>query len=100
MLDLLDHKDVLYIVHRNYVQLYGEYKLANANLTLIHYNEGKGILRTTNKALDETKSVLALIRTYNGQPLRFKTLGVSGTIKKCMKKYITDQCQSDKNKSS
>lgn len=84
----LDKKSIIHIIHKNYIQLYGEYGLADANIALIDYRENKGVLRTTNKALENTKTVLALIRLFNKKEVRFKILGVSGTIKKCKKKYL------------
>ncbi len=60
----------------------GDLGLARAGLRFIKNKGNKGIIQVNNKYVDEVKAGLALINEINNNPVRFRTLKVSGVINK------------------
>ena len=68
------------------LSVFGE--LTSLGLRLEHFDGRFGILRCYRDALDQTKFVLNLIDKVGESRTIVRILGVSGTIKRCKKKYI------------
>jgi len=63
--------------------LFGIFGLSQANLDFLEYDEEKklGILRCSNKSLDNIRASLAFIQQLEGERVSLHVLRVSGTIK-------------------
>ena len=64
---------------RNFI---GNLGLAKARFKLIKTKDSKGIIKVSNKYVDEIKTGLSLISEINDTPVRISTLKVSGVINK------------------
>ncbi|MFC1648884.1 Rpp14/Pop5 family protein [Nanoarchaeota archaeon] len=67
--------------------LLGIFDSAEAGISLVDYNNNKGLLRVSVKGLEKTKASLALVTQLSDSKVILRTLGVSGTLKNA-KKYI------------
>lgn len=95
-------REILNSIMRSVISLLGEINVSNAFLYLIEWDEkgNLGILRTTNKYVNNVVFALSLISEINNCKVSFNTLKTSGTIKKAkfeMKKlnsikYCNNQC--------
>jgi ribonuclease P/MRP protein subunit POP5 len=59
----------------------GELGAAKAGFSLISLSENKGIVRVSNKHVNEVKAAMLLIHCIGEQPAIFSSVGTSGTIK-------------------
>ena len=86
----LNSTDIIKWISRFFIEIFGEINAAEANITLIEYDEHKkiGIVRIALSQLDNFRTAMALIRKYRGNDARIEIIGVSGTIKKCREKFI------------
>lgn len=55
---------------------------------LIHFREGKGIVRCSHVAKEEVIEALRSISSIGSREVTLRTLGTSGTVRGAMEKYI------------
>ncbi|MHA1596644.1 MAG: Rpp14/Pop5 family protein [Candidatus Asgardarchaeia archaeon] len=88
----LNTREVVSNIIRTYIELFGEYGLSRSSLRLISYDEekGVGIIRCSLDTLRKTEAVLSSIYKIGQkeEKVRFSVLGVSGTIKSCIKNFL------------
>ncbi len=84
----LDGKEVLAALWNNMLSLFGEIGSAHCGIWLEYFDGRRGILRCHREALNKVKVALTLINSVGDVEVIPKILGVSGTIKKCRKKYL------------
>ncbi|ASI99955.1 ribonuclease P protein component 2 [Thermococcus celer] len=65
---------------------------ARAKPWFIKFDEksGTGIVRVDRKHVEEFRLALTLVTDINGSRAIFRTLGVSGTMKRLKKKFLTE----------
>lgn len=68
-------------------ELMGLKNAANAGIMPVTYKKQKGIIRVSNKFINDVKALLAFIKTIGTDEVIIKTLKTSGTLTK-VKKYI------------
>ncbi len=51
-------------------------------------NITKGIIQCNREETESVRTSILLINKFKGRPVVFHTLGISGTIKAAIKKYI------------
>jgi len=68
----------------------GEFGYTKAKPSIIEntFTGKKRILRVTNKSLLDVKKALNLMKKIEGKDVTFRTIGVSGTIKKAKMKFL------------
>lgn len=69
------------------LSLFGEV-FADPMLKLEYFDGGRGVLRCSREELDKAIIVLSLLNEVGGGRVAAMTLGVSGTIKSCMRKFV------------
>jgi len=84
----LDGKSFISELWRNMITLFGELESANSGIRLEYFDGRKGIIRCSRESLDKVKVALTLISRVGDVDIIPKILGVSGTIKKCKKRYL------------
>ena len=84
----VESKELAMSIWENLISLFGEYGSAHSGVWLEHFNGEYGILRCHHSALEKVKVALTLTSRVNGVRVIPIILGVSGTIKKCRKKYL------------
>ena len=72
----------------NMLNLFGECFAAKSDISIEYFNDGKGIVRCNKEALDKVIIALTLINSVEDIKVVPLTLGVSGTIKRCKRKYL------------
>ncbi len=72
----------------NMLSLFGETSTANCGINLEIFNGKRGIIRCSRDAVDKVIIALTLINSIGDVRVVPLTIGVSGTIKKCKKKYL------------
>lgn len=80
----LDAKDVQTALDQALMKYGGSKMIAKAGMYFFkdRFADNKGILRVANAAVDEVKSAMMLITHINNVEVAFRSLGVSGMIKK------------------
>jgi len=70
-------------IQNSLTQLFGAYGLSQANLSLLEYDEekGVGILRCSHRQIDAVKAALVYLQELEGKPATFRTIRTSGTLK-------------------
>jgi len=65
---------------------------ARAKPWFIEFDEGSqtGIVRVDRRYVEELRLALTLVTNINGSKAIFKTLGVSGTIKRLKRKFLAE----------
>ncbi len=65
---------------------------AKAKPWFIKFDEGSqtGIVRVDRKYVEELRLALALVTNINGSRVIFRTLGVSGTMKRLKRKFLVE----------
>jgi len=80
------------ILQRNQ-QLIGEIGMSKGGVSILHdcWNEKKqrGIIRVNPKYLNDVKTGLSLIKKIGDRRVIFKTVGVSGVLKKAKQRYLS-----------
>lgn len=68
----------------------GEFGFEKTKLYIIGntYKNNRGILRTTNKTLDDIKKTLKMIKTINNTKTNVNIKGISGILKKAKNKFL------------
>ena len=88
--------DLVSIIWDGCIRFQGELMTSNFNLWVMkfyeidkndEYCQYKAIIRCQRDFVDEVRSSIALVNKYNGSRIAISTVGMSGTIKGCMK-YI------------
>ncbi len=90
----IDKRTFQHAIWTSTSRLFGDNGAATADLFLIRFEfsdgSGWGIIRTPRDALHMAKSSLACISQINEFPIGILIKGVSGTIKTCEEKYLSD----------
>ncbi|MEM1540199.1 MAG: Rpp14/Pop5 family protein [Candidatus Bathyarchaeia archaeon] len=78
-----ESKELLDALWGAILRLYGEYGASKTGLTLINYNEGKGlaIIRVAHTEIEKVRAAIATITEINGKPTAVHVLTASGTLK-------------------
>ncbi len=86
----LNEEDLMRAINDETHFLYGVTGAASSDLRLIEYNPNlkRGILRCNHDRLNETRTVIARITTFNEEAASIEIIRVSGTIKALRKKLI------------
>ncbi|NJF25620.1 ribonuclease P protein component 2 [Thermococcus sp. Bubb.Bath] len=65
---------------------------ARAKPWFIKFDEGSqtGVVRVDGKHVEELRFALAMLTEINGSRVIFRTLGVSGTIKRLKRKFLSE----------
>jgi len=74
------------------LQFLGELGYGNAGMMLIHdqwdYETQRGIIRVSHLYVNHMRSALMLIKGVNNEEVIFRTVGISGALKKARRKFI------------
>ena len=84
----INSKDLVFAIWDSLLSFFGEYKTSEAEIWLEYFDGRRGILRCTHTSLDKVKIALTLVGKVKDCEVIPLILGVSGTIKKCKKKYL------------
>ncbi|HIP62953.1 MAG TPA: ribonuclease P [Archaeoglobus profundus] len=84
----VNEKDFLAVIWKVLISIFGELKSAHAGIWLEYFDGEFGILRCNREMVDNVKVALTLITKIGDVNVIPKILGVSGTIKRCKKKYL------------
>jgi ribonuclease P/MRP protein subunit POP5 len=91
--DKIEFKDIKNSILNACNKFLGEFGCAKANPYIIENcfdsSSKKGILRVTNKSLNDIKAALSMIKDINNQRVIFKIIGVSGILKKAKNKFLS-----------
>ena len=73
------------------LRLYGEYGASKISLTLVDYDEEKGlaVIRVAHTELEKVRAAIATITEINAKPSAVHVLKVSGTLKALYRKVRT-----------
>jgi len=72
----------------NMLSLFGECFAAGSNVRIEQFDGERGIIRCNMEALDKVLIAFTLLKKVGNAKVVPLTLGVSGTIKRCRKKYL------------
>ena len=75
-------KDVSQALSNSVLSLFGEDGYAHSNFSIIEYEKGVGICRSSHDWLDNILVALAFVTQIKGEKARISVLEVSGTLKK------------------
>lgn len=81
-----EESDVRETLKKNSLELFGE--LESPNFRLIEFKNNSGIVMCSHTEVDKIKIVLTLTDKIGGRKIVPLILGVSGTIRSCVKKYL------------
>jgi ribonuclease P/MRP protein subunit POP5 len=84
----VDEREFISAIWNSMLSMFGELHSAHSGIWLEDFDGEFGILRCHRDALDKVKVALTLISRVGDIDVIPKILGVSGTIKKCRKKYL------------
>ncbi len=76
------------VLTENMLALFGECFAAKSNVRLEQFDGEVGIVRCSREALEKVIIALTLIDRVGNVEVVPLTLGVSGTIKSCRRKYL------------
>ncbi len=83
-----EQKEVVDALMDSLIKTFGELGSANTGVWIEYFDGERGIVRCYNDAIDKVKVALTLINQIGDVRVIPLTLGVSGTIKRCKKKYL------------
>ncbi len=86
--DTVDGREFLSALWNSMLSLFGEIGSAHCDIRLEMFDGRRGIVRCNRETLKKVKVALTLISRVGEIRVIPKILGVSGTIKKCRKKYL------------
>jgi ribonuclease P/MRP protein subunit POP5 len=70
----------------------GEFGCQRARIYIIENlyipEKNRGVLRVTNKSLNEIRAALAMVKCIDGNEVVFQTIGISGILKKAKYKFL------------
>lgn len=83
--------DVVKALWASVLRFLGEYGASKTSFWVMEWDEEKqnGIIKVNNKCVDEVRSALTLLKEINNVSVIYHTLGVSGTVKKTRKKFLS-----------
>ncbi len=84
----IESKDLIFTIKDSLLSLFGDYYSSDAEIWLEYFDGRRGILRCNHTALSKVKIALTLVGKIKDCKIIPLILGVSGTIKKCKKKYL------------
>lgn len=92
----LSRDDVISLVWDASLNFHGECKTSEFDLWImkvwkiesIDKNVIKGIIQCNRNHVNSVRAAILLISKFRGKPVVFHTLGISGTIKSAIKKFI------------
>lgn len=84
----IEAKELAMAIWENLISLFGDYYSAHSGLWLEYFDGEYGILRCHHSALEKVKVALTLTSRVGNKEVLPIILGVSGTIKRCKKKYL------------
>ena len=82
----LDGDRLFKAINDTMLSLFGELKFLG--LELKHFDGKRGILKCYREALKDVKFGLNLVDSVDERRVAIRILGVSGTIKSCMRKFL------------
>lgn len=82
----VEDKRLFEAVRETMMSLFGELKFLG--LELKHFDGRKGILMCYRESLKDVKFGLNLVNEVDGVRIAVRILGVSGTIKSCVRKFL------------
>jgi ribonuclease P/MRP protein subunit POP5 len=92
----LKHLNLSDTIHKSIEKFYGDYGMATMmpSFSVIYFNlnTNLAIVRTARDLKEEFHNVLTFTRKLDDFDVAFKTIHVSGSIKKC-KKYLLEYCK-------
>jgi ribonuclease P/MRP protein subunit POP5 len=83
-----DRKEIALKLMDSMLSLFGEVGSSHAGIWIEYFNGELGIVRCNREATERVKIALTLIDEVNGEKVLPLILGVSGTIRKCKRKYM------------
>jgi len=81
----VEERGLIQEIWQTALSLYGEYYAAGMNIWVEHFDGRKGVIRCSRDALEKVKMVLTLVSSVGNAKVVIVTMGVAGTIKKCMR---------------
>jgi len=93
----LKRDDLISLIWESSLNFYGECKTSKFDLWIMRIwnfessnerNLIKGIIQCNREETESVRASILLINKFKGRPVVFHTLGISGTIKAAIKKYI------------
>jgi ribonuclease P/MRP protein subunit POP5 len=92
----LNRDDVISLVWETSLNFHGECKTSKFDLWIMKVwktrsmdkNKIKGIIQCNRDEIKSVRAAILLISKFRGKPVVFHTLGISGTIKSAIKKFI------------
>jgi len=93
----LSRTDVISLIWESSLNFHGECKTSKFDLWVMKVwnfesrndrNLIKGIIQCNREEVDSVRAAIALITKFKGRNVVFHTLGISGTIKSAIKKFI------------
>lgn len=87
----VSRSEVVKAVWGTLLRFVGELGASKTALWVMDWDEEKkqGILKVNHSSLDEVRVALVLMTEASGKPVIFRTLGVSGTVKKTKEKFLS-----------
>jgi ribonuclease P/MRP protein subunit POP5 len=71
--------------------LFGDTGSSEMGISLLSFEENKGIIQCRVDMVWETRAVLATVKSIKGMRTRIQVLGVSGTVRGATEKYLLTQ---------
>ncbi len=85
---VIDSKNFLKEFFKIMKDFFGENICSEIDPVLIYFRKNIGIIRCNHKYVDHIKTGLLLLKEIDGVKVRCNTVGISGTIKSLIKKYL------------
>ncbi|NOQ55185.1 MAG: hypothetical protein GQ477_00080 [Nanohaloarchaea archaeon] len=86
-------EDTVKTIWSSILQLFGEVGSSEFHIwipaNLYNENTNTGIIRCSHDYVQQVRAAIALIRNIDHEPLIFKTLGVTGTMRSAKDKFLT-----------
>lgn len=84
----VDAKSLSRVLMDNMISLFGECFAAGSGVKLEYFDGVKGIVKCHREAVEKTMIALTLLDRIGEVRVIPLTMGVSGTIKRCKRKYL------------
>ncbi len=85
--------DVNKAIKSNLLRFLGELGYAKASPMFINdiknKAQNKGIIRISNRFIDEVRTGISLVKEINGNKVLIRTIGISGILKKAKQRYLS-----------
>jgi ribonuclease P/MRP protein subunit POP5 len=86
--NIINRKDLTEELFDSMYSLFGDKGVSESNPALMSYDGGYGVLRCQKDRTSDTRAALACINRVRGGFVSILVLGISGTIKGAMEKFI------------